>query len=74
MDRIYSTNQFKTTISITRGELCDLLLAILAAKYTAEDGGRKWINLHDKLQTQLEELDSQLYGVQKIGADIYKNE
>ena len=57
------TNQFKTTLNVTRIDICDLLLACLAARDHANDGGQKWIKLHDKLQTQLEELDQQLYEV-----------
>lgn len=66
-------NEFKTTISITRKDLCDLLLACLAARDHANDEGRKWIDLHDKLQSQLEELDEQLYRIEKIGANLYIN-
>lgn len=53
-------NDFKTTVNVTRIEICDLLLACLAAKEMANDGGKKWDRLHDKLKEQLEELDSQL--------------
>ena len=53
-------NQFKTTINVTRGEICDLLLACNAAEDMANDGGKKWARLHEKLKAQLEELDRQL--------------
>lgn len=53
-------NHFKTTIQLERIEICDLLLACLAAKDSANDGGAKWDRLHDKLSAQLEELDKQL--------------
>lgn len=65
-------NQFKTTVSITRGELCDIILALCLVWQSADDGGRKWEALHGKLQTQLEELDQQLYQIEKIGADLYR--
>ena len=64
-------NQFKTTISITRGELCDLLLATIAAQQASNDGGKKWIALHEKLHKQLEDLDNDLYRIEKNILDIY---
>lgn len=51
-------NQFETTIKITRGEMCDLLLACTNAEHSANDGGQKWARLHDKIKEQLEELDA----------------
>ena len=53
-------NQFKTTIEVRRIDICDLMLACLAAKDIAGDGGAKWDALHDKLKTQLDELDNEL--------------
>lgn len=53
-------NQFPTTLKVTRIEICDLLLACLAAKEQATDGGKKWDVLHDKLKAQLDELDKEL--------------
>ena len=53
-------NQFETSISLQRIEICDLLLACLAAKNAAGDSGTKWDRLHDKLKAQLEALDAQL--------------
>ena len=53
-------NQFTTRIEIERIEICDLLLACLAAKEIASDSGEKWDRLHDKLKMQLEALDQQL--------------
>lgn len=53
-------NQFKTTINVTRGEICDLLLACTMSEFGANDGGKKWARLHEKLEKQLEELDRQL--------------
>lgn len=56
-------NQFEATIKITRGEMCDLLLACTNAQYSANDGGQKWERLYDKIKEQLEELDRQLDAV-----------
>lgn len=53
-------NQFETTIKVKRIEICDLMIACLAAAQAANDGGEKWYKLHDKLQAQLTELDAQL--------------
>lgn len=53
-------NNFKTTLNVTRIEVCDLLIACLAAKQLASDEGKKWDRLHDKLRSQLYELDKQL--------------
>lgn len=53
-------NQFQTTIQVTRGEICDLLLACTTSEFSANDGGKKWARLHEKLKAQLEELDRQL--------------
>lgn len=53
-------NNFKTTIEVTRIDICDLMLACLAAKEAANDEGKKWDRLHDLLKEQLNELDAQL--------------
>jgi DNA-binding ferritin-like protein len=53
-------NNFKTTIEVKRIDICDLMLACLAAKEAANDEGKKWDRLHDLLQEQLDELDAQL--------------
>jgi len=53
-------NSFETTLKVNRLEICDLLLACLAARELANDGGEKWNRLHDKLKEQLKELDRQL--------------
>lgn len=53
-------NNFKTTITLRRIDICDLLIACLAAKRSASDEGKKWEKLHDLLYTQLEELDAQI--------------
>jgi hypothetical protein len=53
-------NNFKTTIEVKRIDICDLMLACLAAKEAANDEGKKWDRLHDLLKEQLDELDAQL--------------
>lgn len=53
-------NGFKTTLQVKRIDICDLMLACLAAKERANDGGTKWDRLHDELKKQLDELDTQL--------------
>lgn len=59
-------NNFKTTIEVKRIDICDLMLACLAAQEAANDGGEKWQKLHDKLQAQLDELDAQLDEIQNF--------
>ena len=53
-------NNFKTTIEVKRIDICDLMLACLAAKEAANDEGKKWDRLHELLKEQLDELDAQL--------------
>lgn len=52
-------NEFKPTINLTRADICDLLLACLAAE-SISDGAKKWRKLHEKLKALLKELDKQL--------------
>lgn len=59
-------NEFKTTLQVKRIDICDLMLACLAAKNLANDGGTKWDRLHDELKRQLKELDAQLDELQQI--------
>lgn len=53
-------NSLNVTVDVTRIELCDLLLACLAARDKANDGGKKWDRLHDKLKAQLDGFDKEL--------------
>lgn len=53
-------NNFATTIQLRRIDICDLMLACLAAKEAANDEGKKWDELHEKLKWQLQYLDDQL--------------
>lgn len=57
-------NHFETSIKLERIEICDLLLACMAAQDAAGDSGKKWERLHDKLKKQLDELDEQLDEIQ----------
>lgn len=52
-------NSFVTTVTLKRIEICDLLLACLAAS-DASNGAEKWDRLHEKLARQLDLLDAQL--------------
>lgn len=58
-------NGFKTTLQVKRIDICDLMLACLAAKELANDEGKKWDRLHDELKRQLKELDAQLDELQQ---------
>lgn len=58
-------NEFKTTLQVKRIDICDLMLACLAAKELANDSGIKWDRLHDELKRQLNELDTQLDELQQ---------
>ena len=58
-------NEFKTTLQVKRIDICDLMLACLAAKDLAYDSGTKWDRLHDELERQLNELDTQLDELQQ---------
>ena len=53
-------NEFKTTIQLRRIDICDMMLACLAAKELANGEGKKWDRLRETLKSQLEELDRQL--------------
>ena len=51
---------YKTmNVELNRIDVCDLLLACLAAKELANDEGSKWERLHDKLKAQLEAFDKE---------------
>lgn len=58
-------NEFKTTLQVKRIDICNLMLACLAAKELANDEGKKWDRLHDELKRQLGELDAQLDELQQ---------
>lgn len=58
-------NEFNTNLQVKRIDICDLMLACLAAKELANDDGKKWDRLHDELKRQLNELDTQLDELQQ---------
>ena len=53
-------NESETSIKVRRIDICDLMMACTLAKQAANDGGRKWDNLHDMLKSKLDELDRQI--------------
>ena len=53
-------NKFKTTIQLRRSDICDMMLACLAAKELSNDEGKKWDRLRKTLKSQLEEFDRKL--------------
>lgn len=55
-----SRNQLTMSIQLTRLEVCDLLLACIAAEQNATDGGKKWDRLHNRIKAQLYHFDDQL--------------
>ena len=50
-------NEMTVNMELKRIDICNLLLACTAAKYNANDGGKKWDELHDKLKEILKEFD-----------------
>lgn len=46
-------NNTNLILSLSRIEVCDMLLACLAAQEAANDGGEKWKRLHDKIRDQI---------------------
>lgn len=52
-------NEFRTHLELRRIDICDLMLACMAAKELAPTA-KKWDRLHDELKKQLAELDAQL--------------
>lgn len=51
-------NEMTVHVELTRLELCDLLIACLSAH--EKSGAEKWITLHQKLQKQLNDFDSEI--------------
>lgn len=52
-------NEFRTTINVTRKQICDLILACHAASEMS-GGAEKWSELRNNLKQQLADLDEQL--------------
>lgn len=54
-------NEFKTTIQVTRLDICDLMLACSLVRGNLTNGnGEKWEKLYNELERHLDELDEQL--------------
>lgn len=54
-------NEFKTTLQVTRLDICDLMLACSLVKSELSNGnGEKWDKLYNELESKLDELDEQL--------------
>ena len=53
-------NEMEMTLTMKRIDVCDLLLACLAAKELANDEGKKWDALHQILKEQLDEFDTKI--------------
>lgn len=45
-------------IELERKQICDLMLACTAAKFNANDEGKKWDELRELLKKQLEKIDN----------------
>ena len=52
-------NDMTVNVEVKRIELCDLLLATLAAQELANDSGEKWKRLHEKLKNILNDFDKE---------------
>lgn len=58
-------NDFETTLKLKRIDICDLMLACLAAKELS-NGATKWDRLYENLKKQLDELDKRLDETENI--------
>ena len=58
-------DDFKT-IKLRRIDICDMMLACLAAKELANDEGKKWDRLRETLKSQLKELDKKLDEIENV--------
>lgn len=52
-------NNAEMELTLTRIEVCDLLIACVNASERANDSGAKWVRLHDKIRKQLDSFDSE---------------
>ena len=57
-------NAEKMTITLTRIDVCDLMLATTVIMLQ-EGMGNKWETLHDKLLEQLEQFDTEYFSTHK---------
>ena len=53
-------NEFKTTVTLRRIDICDLLIACTALSNEQENEDNKWAKLHSLLESQLKDLDAAL--------------
>lgn len=51
-------NQKSVTVTITRTQLCDLLIACTTCDHLTGPDTKKWAALHDLLRQQLEDFDA----------------
>ena len=51
-------NDTDIVLSLKRIDLCNLLIACTNTKYGANDGGKKWQELHDKIEKILDAADN----------------
>lgn len=61
-------NEPDVTLTVKRNELCDLMLACTCARFSSNDGGKKWAELHNKLEEILEQFDKE-NGIGYISAE-----
>lgn len=54
-------NVINTTVTLSRRQLCDLILVCGAAYMEAS--APKWIHLHDYLKSSLDALDQEIDGI-----------
>lgn len=65
-------NNFETTIKVKRIEICDLILLCGLKAVDDPKHANKWQRLHDKLKSQLDELDKQLDDALDVAIDCLK--
>lgn len=64
-------NEKEMTLKLRRIDVCDLLLACLAAKELANDGGEKWETLHQMVRDQLDAFDETLDKIEEYNKPDY---
>lgn len=47
------------TLTLTHSEMIDIRMAMIAARVAANDGGRKWMDLREKIIAQMAEQEKQ---------------
>lgn len=66
-------NHVSTSVKLERIDICDLMLACTMSQFSANDGGKKWARLHDKLKQQLEDLDRELDQLEELDRYLAEN-